>query len=739
MFLILLPSHMTTNTLDTFLSVAQCKTQASQVDIQAKLGSIQRGIKAVKVSLIENQNALENHIGESATSTLNENDLLEDGVMDMKKCLDCLQSAENVVIKTSTIYEPDDQSLAGRQSSLQAMYIAQWSKGITNRPLKAADEASGSADQELEGSSTLDRTIYDSDGESNSATESETADAFREVIDHVIESLQKDVSQRLSAREYQEAEKSQVELLRRLRRREKSLNVPFDNEAQLLEILAEIYLKQKKFHKANSILERLLENEKIESARKLRLYHTLALTYQKEDRLKEAEKYASKAWGGRKTSLGAQNAQTIESAALLVRIYEQKCDYTMATAFKDLYLPKANTDKEIEHSETINKPVPLTDYSKDWLLGHKFDPMDIERMNDTGTTPLIFAVSSRQDDIVQDLLQKGANVESRSSQGRTPLIHAVVSGSEAIVTLLLNKGASVDTMSWGLTPLHEAVRLGDIKVVKLLISRQANIDAKASREHAKPELVSPGRGRSFSSALHGVEYAWTPLLRATSAGREDIVQLLLDEGADIEARGPSDLTALMLAVKDQHDSVIKVLLEKGASTAATDESGWTALHQAAHNRGRETAASLLIDHGSAVNATCDFGQSPLHVATEQRNEAMIRLLVQKYKANLELQDSVSRTPLHLAIEDTRPGRSAIVTLLLELGADINAKNDKDHDALEAAKRIQAPEIHRIIKKWKVNLGKISTDEIHPVSTLATSSGGSESSQTSRSRFSFRHR
>ncbi|MCJ1383902.1 hypothetical protein MMC17_007016 [Xylographa soralifera] len=723
--------------LQTITLVTQCKTQASQVDIQAQLGFIQRDIQAVKKSFLEKQHALGSVTGGSVTSSLEDDKLLEKAtaLFDMKKCLDCLQSAENVVEKTSTIYEPDDQSLAGRLPSHKAIQIEQWSRDITNGPAETTEDKTGSADPEHEGSSTLNHTSYDSDGESTSDTEPDTAYSVREVIDHVIGDLEKDVLQEISTGDYRKAEKSQLELIQLLKKREERFKVPLDNKAQLLETLAQIHLKQNKIHEANRIFKRLLKDEEIESERKWRLCHSLGLNYQQEGKLKEAAKYAEKAWDGRKKSLDAGDALTVESVALLVCIYEQKGDFRLAAALQKLYLPMADAIKDIEHVAAVSEFVPVIDHLQEWLLRYKFNPLDIEKTNQAGTTPLILAVSSRQDDIVKYLLQKGVNVESRCAKGRAPLSCAVVTGNEVTVILLLDKGASVDTMSWGLTPLHEAIHSGDLRMVKLLLSHHANINTKASREYVKPKPVTLGRVEPDSFTSHDVECVWTPLFRATSSGREDIVQLLIEQGADIDARGPSELTALMLAVKDHHDSVTKVLLDRDAGTAATDESGWTALHQAAHNSG-EIAASLLLEHGAAVNATCDFGQSPLHIATEQRNNAMIRLLVTKYSANLELQDSVSRTPLHLAIEDTRVGRSAVVTLLLELGADINAKNDKDQDALAAARQLQASGIVRIIKQWKTGLGRIVTDESLPISRLPTSSGVSESSGTSRSRWSF---
>ncbi|MCJ1286603.1 hypothetical protein MMC26_005949 [Xylographa opegraphella] len=726
--------------LQTINLVAQCKTQASQIDIQVQLGAIQKDIRAMKQSFREKQRALDPVTEGSAKSSPEDDKILEKAtaLFDMRKCLDCLQSAETVA-ETSTMYEPDDQSLAGRLPNDKALHIEEWSRDITHSPAETIHGITGNADLEREGSSTLDHTSYDSDAESSADTEPDTAYSVREVIDHVIGDLEKDILQEMSTGDFSKAEKSQLELMQLLQKREERFKVPIDNQAQLLETLAGIHFKQSKFHEANGIYKRLLKDEGVDPDTKWRLCHSLGLNYQQEGRLKEAAKYAERAWDGRKKSLDVGNALTIESVALLIGIYEQKGDFRLAAALKKLYLPATDAIDNSELSTAVNESSPVIDHLEEWLLRYKFDPLDVEKMNQSGITPLILAVSSRQDDIVKNLLQKGANVESRCANRDTPLIRAVITGNEMSVNLLLDNGALVDAMARGRTPLHEAVHSGDLRMVKLLLHRNANVNIKAPRDYVHPDSVTPGRDESHSLTSHDVEFVWSPLFRAANSGRDYIVSLLIEEGADINARGPSELTALMLAVKDHHDSVTKVLLEKGASTAATDESGWTALHQAAHNLGREKAARLLLEHGAAVNAICDFGQSPLHIATEQRNVAMIRLLVSEYEANLELQDSISRTPLHLAIEDTRLGRSEIVKLLLELGADINAKNDKDQDALAAARHLQAPGIVRILKQWKVGLGKIVTDESIPISKLPTSAGESESSKTSRSKWSFHRR
>ena len=110
---------------------------------------------------------------------------------------------------------------------------------------------------------------------------------------------------------------------------------------------------------------------------------------------------------------------------------------------------------------------------------------------------------------------------------------------------------------------------------------------------------------------------------AAMFGRADMVKLLLEAGADVEARDEFGDTALHEAAKRGHAAVVKLLLEAGADMEARDESGDTALHEAVSDswvritikRGgsvesHAAVVKLLLEHGADVEAKDEDGWTP---------------------------------------------------------------------------------------------------------------------------------
>lgn len=89
----------------------------------------------------------------------------------------------------------------------------------------------------------------------------------------------------------------------------------------------------------------------------------------------------------------------------------------------------------------------------------------------------------------------------------------------------------------------------------------------------------------------------TVLMSAAAAGRTEIVRLLLERGADIEAQDADGRTALMSAVIMDHASVVQLLLTRGADTAARDCQGHTALGWARHLE-KQNVIPLLESSGA---------------------------------------------------------------------------------------------------------------------------------------------
>ena len=117
-----------------------------------------------------------------------------------------------------------------------------------------------------------------------------------------------------------------------------------------------------------------------------------------------------------------------------------------------------------------------------------------------------------------------------------------------------------------------------------------------------------------------------PLHKATECGHEATVYVLLDRGADIEAKDRDKLTPLHKAAESGHQAVVHLLLDRGADIEAKDPYNLTPLHKAAKSR-HEAMVHLLLDRGADIEAKDPYNLTPLHKAAESRQEAMIRLLL----------------------------------------------------------------------------------------------------------------
>ncbi|KAL1892390.1 hypothetical protein Sste5346_007128 [Sporothrix stenoceras] len=163
-------------------------------------------------------------------------------------------------------------------------------------------------------------------------------------------------------------------------------------------------------------------------------------------------------------------------------------------------------------------------------------------------------------------------------------------------------------------------------------------------------------------------YGWTPLSLAAAGGYEAVTRLLLDKGADVEANS-NIMTPLSLAAAGGYEAVVRLLLDKGADVEAKDHDGQTPLSLAA-DRGYEAVARLLLDKGADVEAKGENGWTPLSIAADRGYEAVARLLLDN-GADVEAKDLYGWKPLSLAAAG---GYEAVARLLLDKGADVEAKD-----------------------------------------------------------------
>jgi ankyrin repeat protein len=243
----------------------------------------------------------------------------------------------------------------------------------------------------------------------------------------------------------------------------------------------------------------------------------------------------------------------------------------------------------------------------------------------------------------------------------------------------------------------------------------------------------------------------TPLLEAAEKGDEARLaivllcrdQILREKGVDILLVQKSEgYTALHVAALEGHANLVQLLLEQGMDVDLENEYGQTSLHIAA-DFGEVEVAQLLLDHGATVNGLpnqqpprnssiyrprrdVDFQKTPLHSAAAMGYEKVVALLCQR-GADVNLTYGVEgKTALHDAAER---GHEKTVLELLQQGADPTVKTKEGR-----VPRLRTWKFYPTSPlPWRREISKLlSSSSSSSVSTSSSSSSSSPSSSSSSS-------
>lgn len=238
---------------------------------------------------------------------------------------------------------------------------------------------------------------------------------------------------------------------------------------------------------------------------------------------------------------------------------------------------------------------------------------------------LSLACRQGKQDIVELLLESGANVNHRNKAGNTPLLEACSQGHVTIAKLLLDRRADIDapTETTYDSALTWACTLGNEEIVALLLERKASVE-------------------------HRTKDGCTALMFAALAGHERVAKLLLDYTAEINVESDSNKDSpLTFACWKGHQKVVELFLERKANIEHRTKEGFSPLMFAALG-GHTQVAELLLLHGAQVNTPSGSNNDiPLTSACWKGHHDVVKLLLE-HRSNIEHRTKDGCTPLMLA-------------------------------------------------------------------------------------------
>ncbi|KAL9611600.1 MAG: hypothetical protein Q9167_003758 [Letrouitia subvulpina] len=338
---------------------------------------------------------------------------------------------------------------------------------------------------------------------------------------------------------------------------------------------------------------------------------------------------------------------------------------------------------------------------------------------------------SAQVNVITNSVEELAESLRRAENQRNGLINAAKEGKNSVLELIIREGANVNAKDKdGKAALHYAAAYDNVDTAQVLLNNHANINLKTNPEGSPIDCKFDGEV--------------TPLYCAAAEGHEDMVKMLVKNKAYLNVQKFSGRTALQAALKQGKDAVAGFLIDNGADITLYDTENWAALHEAAH-QGCTGIVQILLDRGANCEAKTSeetiwgedrhwfCGATPLFLASGNGYRATVKFLMEQ-GANIRTRNMIGEMPIHNAcwrgfkllvllyldagigieerdtsnqetplIKAASTGQTDVIRLLLERGADIQARNTYGRRALEHA-RLHLPdgknaEAVKVLEDW----------------------------------------
>ena len=195
----------------------------------------------------------------------------------------------------------------------------------------------------------------------------------------------------------------------------------------------------------------------------------------------------------------------------------------------------------------------------------------------------------------------------------------------------------------------------------------------------------------------------TPLHWAAFGCNSDVIRMLLDHGADVDARGLMGMTALHAACNRGDVACIHELMARGAQIEARDsETEATPLTMAANCNHSEIVKTLIGVYNASINASNKDGNSALHEAVLNGNVEVVKTLLLFDHCDVNAKGQLGRTALHNACQN---GHVACIHELIAGGAQIEARDSENETTpLQLAAEFNHPNsVKKLVNDYKATI------------------------------------
>ncbi|MBQ7257031.1 MAG: ankyrin repeat domain-containing protein [Abditibacteriota bacterium] len=351
------------------------------------------------------------------------------------------------------------------------------------------------------------------------------------------------------------------------------------------------------------------------------------------------------------------------------------------------------------YSNSIDDFCSLCEKGDTKKMEENISSIDINEQNSNGIPPLIYAVNSNKIQAVNLLINHGANLNIKDSSGSTPLLNAIANYNYEITELWVNEGADVNISDrYNVSPLFHCVQnSSDIIYFNDYLFKDDKESkkfkpTKAEEEDYNNKLKIIGllidKGADINAET---DEGISPVMQSILDNNLLVFDLFVKKGFDINSFiGKNQTTPLNLCIINKNTLFIDYLLNQGADINKPDKDGFLPIYSAIISDNLRLVKDL-IGKGVDVNAIINNDKdTPIGEACKLNRENIVNYLIE-VGADLNAKDNYGFTAVHDAVLYPK-----ILKKLIEKGADINQKDFEGETPLHLAVKYNKPESAEIL-------------------------------------------